>query len=130
MQQSHIFLTCRASASVASPAAGQHIFVTCATCARLMPRTALARLPTFQGAAFWPALITSCANILKFLLCRYNMLTMAGMKADRVTFNTLLKCCMRSDLPDKAMQLFREMVKLQIPVSPLYSAAQLPAKQP
>ena len=41
----------------------------------------------------------------------------AGLQPDRVTFNTLLKACMRSNLVDKALQLFDQMRSLRIPVS-------------
>ena len=47
------------------------------------------------------------------------MLVAAGLEADRVTFNTLLKVCMRGNLPDKALHTFHQMQQLKIPVSSL-----------
>lgn len=47
------------------------------------------------------------------------MLMAAGLQADRVTFNTLLKACMRGNLPDKALHTFRQMQQLKVPVGPL-----------
>ena len=41
------------------------------------------------------------------------------MQADRVTYNTLLKACMRSNLADKALQTYEQMLHLKLPVSPL-----------
>ena len=53
------------------------------------------------------------------------MLVAAGLEADRVTFNTLLKACMRGNLPDKALHTFHHMHQLKVPVgfssSPLYN---------
>ena len=57
------------------------------------------------------------------LLCRFEIMTAAGLKADTVTYNTLLKCCMRNDLPDKALLLFDQMTKATIPVSSSCPAA-------
>ena len=47
------------------------------------------------------------------------MLVAAGLEADRVTINTLLKVCMRGNLPDKALHTFNQMQQLKIPVSSL-----------
>ena len=47
------------------------------------------------------------------------MLVAAGLEADRVTFNTLLKVCMRGNLPDQALHTFHQMQQLKIPVSSL-----------
>lgn len=47
------------------------------------------------------------------------MLVAAGLQADRVTFNTLLKACMRGNLPDKALHTFHQMHQLKIPVGSL-----------
>ena len=49
--------------------------------------------------------------------CRLKMLQEAGLKPDRVTYNTLLKSCMRNRLADQALQTHREMMQLGIPVS-------------
>lgn len=49
-------------------------------------------------------------------VCRFEMLVTAGLQADRVTFNTLLKACMRGNLPDKALHTFDQMRQLKIPV--------------
>lgn len=49
--------------------------------------------------------------------CRFAKLKEVGLRPDRVTYNTLLKCCMRNRLADQAMQTYREMVQLAIPVS-------------
>jgi len=49
--------------------------------------------------------------------CRFAKLQEAGLRPDRVTYNTLLKCCMRNRLADQAMHTYREMVQLAIPVS-------------
>lgn len=46
---------------------------------------------------------------------RFARLQEAGLRPDRVTYNTLLKCCMRNRLADQAMQTYREMVQLAIP---------------
>ena len=48
---------------------------------------------------------------------RFAKLQEAGLRPDRVTYNTLLKCCMRNRLADQAMQTYREMGQLAIPVS-------------
>ena len=44
------------------------------------------------------------------------MLLKAGLQPDRVTYNILLKCCMRNRLADKALHTYEEMTKLGIPV--------------
>ena len=44
------------------------------------------------------------------------MLVAAGLEGDRVTFNTLLKACMRGNLPDKALHTFHHMHQLKVPV--------------
>lgn len=49
--------------------------------------------------------------------CRLKMLQEGGLKPDRVTYNTLLKSCMRNRLADQALQTHREMRQLGIPVS-------------
>ncbi|KAA6424792.1 MAG: hypothetical protein FRX49_04966 [Trebouxia sp. A1-2] len=46
---------------------------------------------------------------------RFAKLQEAGLRPDRVTYNTLLKCCMRNRLADQAMRTYREMVQLAIP---------------
>ena len=46
------------------------------------------------------------------------MLTAAGLEPDLVTYNTMLKCCMRNNLPDKALHLFGELTRQNIPVRP------------
>lgn len=53
-------------------------------------------------------------------VCRFDMLVAAGLQADRVTFNTLLKACMRGNLPDKALHTFQHMQQLKLPVGPLH----------
>ena len=55
--------------------------------------------------------MNACVNV-----CRYEMLVVAGMQPDRVTFNTLLKACMRGNLADKALLTFDKMRQLKIPV--------------
>lgn len=52
------------------------------------------------------------------------MLLAAGLQPDRVTFNTLLKACMRGNLADKALHTFTRMRHLHVPVGssgPLHS---------
>ena len=52
-------------------------------------------------------------------VCRFEVLMAAGMEADRVTFNTLLKACMRGNLADTALHTFHHMQQLNIPVGSL-----------
>lgn len=44
------------------------------------------------------------------------MLVAVGLQPDRVTFNTLLKACMRGQLADKALHTFDHMRHLKVPV--------------
>ena len=50
-------------------------------------------------------------------VCRYDLLRASGLEPDRVTFNTLLKSCMKAGDAQKAQQTFTVMQELHIPVS-------------
>ena len=50
-------------------------------------------------------------------------MTAAGLKADTVTYNTLLKCCMRNNLSNMALVLFDKMTEARIAVSAVSPAA-------
>ncbi len=68
---------------------------------------------SYCAAAPALAIVGLCTHTLG---CRFDLLQKAGLKPDRVTYNTLLKCCMRNCLPDKALDLHKQMSQFGIPV--------------
>lgn len=80
--------------------------------------------PLYQGAhdkqGCHPVVYTGSPVLrlsIHMTVCRYHLLRSSGFEPDRVTFNTLLKSCMKAGDAQKAQQTFAVMQELHVPVS-------------
>lgn len=87
------------------------------------PDLAIAAFDEMQALGVWRpndkktanALLNAILSDANQMFDRFEMLTAAGLEPDLVTYNTMLKCCMRNNLPDKALHLFGELTRQNIP---------------